>query len=30
VEELKETGDYELVIVPEPTPVEAIIQETTN
>lgn len=30
VEELKETGDYELVIVPEPAPVEAIIQETTN
>ena len=30
VEELKETGDYELVIVPEPAPVEVNIQETTN
>ena len=30
VEELKETGNYELVIVPEPAPVEVNIQETTN
>ena len=30
VEELKETGDYELVIVPEPAPVEVNIQETTT
>ena len=30
VEELKETGDYELIVVPEPTPVEETIEETTK
>ena len=30
VNKLKETGDYELIIVPEPTPVEATIEESTN